>query len=156
MKLKTLITTITLITAPICLKAYAVNELMVVMEIDKQMNGGFEAMLPAVDQLALQLSLNEEEKKELLDIYRAWFEEDIDRKKLVDGTADLYRQAFSEDEIKEMLQFFSTPTGKKVVKESPALMQKGAQLGMVEAQEKQALLLERLSPFIEKHTQQQE
>lgn len=129
-----------------------VEKLMAVMEVDKQMVGGFEAMLPIADQLSAQLSLNEKEKEELLGIYRNWFNHDIDRAKLSREIAELYRQTFSEKEIQDLLDFYSSPTGQKLVQEFPVLAQKQAQLGMAEAESKQKLLLEKLSPFIEKHS----
>jgi hypothetical protein len=152
-KIRTTFLSLTLAILPCITHADSADDLMDVMDVEKQMLGGFEAMLPMVDQMALQLSLSDTEKEELLNIYRTWFEDDIDREKLVKGTTDLYRQAFTNDEIKEMLAFFSSPTGQKVIQQSPTLMQEGAKLGMIEAQAKQSLLLARLNPFIEEHMQ---
>lgn len=149
-----LVTSLLVTFLPIAGHADDVDELMTVMQVEKQMLGGFEAMLPMIDQLALQLSLNEEEKKELLDIYRTWFKDDIDRAMLLDQVADLYRQAFTSKEIQELLEFYASPVGQKLVRVTPVLTQKAAKLGMAEAQAKQAILMEKLNPFIQKHSQQ--
>lgn len=133
------------------LSADQADELIRVMKIEQQMLGGFDAMLPMVNQLADQLSLDENEALELMAIYRTWFDEDIDRAMLIGETANLYRESFSEEEIAEMIRFFSSPVGQKVVTQSPILMQKGVALGMKEAQAKQEQLLHRLQPFFEKH-----
>ena len=54
------------------LKADLADDLMVTMEIEKQMDASFEAILPTINQLAQQLALTVEEKKELLDIYKKY------------------------------------------------------------------------------------
>ena len=149
---KTLITVLIFGMLSSLMSAENVKKLITIMEVDKQMVGGFEAMLPIVDQLSAQLSLNEKEKKELLGIYRDWFKNDIDRAKLSREITELYRQTFSAKEIQDLLDFYSSPTGQKLVQETPVLAQKQAQLGMAEAQSKQKLQLEKLNPFIEKHS----
>ena len=50
-----------------------------------------------------------------------------------------------------MIEFYATPVGQKLVEKSPALMQAGAQLGMQEAERAQPKLIEKLTPFLEKH-----
>lgn len=63
----------------------------------------------------------------------------------------LYLQVFSEDEIKEITKFYQSRVGKKFLDNSNFLMQKGAQIGMQEAQSKQVKLMERVKPFLDKH-----
>lgn len=127
------------------------EKLLVTMKVDEQMLGGFESMLPIVNQLADNLRLNDEETVELKNIYRNWFNNDLDREGLKRQIAVVYAQTFTVDEMEDVISFFESPTGKKLVEKSPSLTQKGAQLGMNEAQNKQHLLLEKLTPFIEKH-----
>ncbi|PNH91113.1 hypothetical protein C1M56_02380 [Vibrio diazotrophicus] len=127
------------------------EKLLVTMKVDEQMLGGFESMLPIVNQLADNLRLNDEETVELKNIYRNWFNNDLDREGLKRQIAVVYAQTFTVDEMEDVIRFFESPTGKKLVEKSPSLTQKGAQLGMNEAQNKQHLLLEKLTPFIEKH-----
>jgi hypothetical protein len=43
--------------------------------------------------------------------------------------ADLYADAFSEDELREMAAFYRTPVGQKMALSAPALMRQGAELG---------------------------
>lgn len=128
-----------------------IDEMFSVMEIDKQMTGGFEAMLPVVDQMSQQFKLDQAGKEELKEIFRTWFNEDIDRVKIVNQVKAQYSQTFTDQEIKEITKFYKTPTGKKFLQESPKLMQLGAQAGMQEAQSKQVKLMERVKPFLDKH-----
>ena len=128
----------------------SVEEMFQIMEMDKQLNGGFEAMLPVINQMANRFKLDVEEKEQLTNIYRAWFHEDIDRTIVMNKMKELYVNAFSEKEIQEITKFYQTPVGQKFLKQSPELMKLGAQIGMTEAQSKQTQLLNRLQPFLEK------
>jgi len=115
----------------------SVEKMFTVIGIDQQFNGGFEAMLPVVDQLAAQLKLDVNVKKELRNIYRSWFENDIDRKAMKSKIVEIYAEAFNEKEINELIVFYQSPIGQKFLKKSPELMKLGAQIGMQEAQSKQ-------------------
>ena len=64
---------------------------------------------------------------------------------------DLYAENFSVEEIEGIVEFYRTPMGKKFLEITPALTKSAAQIGMVEAQDKQQALLDRLGPFMEKH-----
>lgn len=132
-------------------KVAAIEKMFVIMGIDRQMAGGFEAMLPAVEQLASNLNLDAKEKEELKNIYRDWFEQDIDRVSMKKQVIDLYADNFSQQEIEEVIKFYQTPIGQKFLEKAPELMQLGVQIGMKEGQAKQQLLINRLTPFLEKH-----
>jgi len=129
----------------------SVDKMFEVMDMERQMNGGFEAMLPLIDQMAAQFRLDATGKEELTTIYRTWFNDDIDRDKMINTIKDLYAETFTEQEIDAITAFYRTDVGQKFLGKQPELMQIGAQLGMTEAQSKQAQLLERLQPFLEKY-----
>ncbi|ELB2962470.1 DUF2059 domain-containing protein [Vibrio parahaemolyticus] len=129
----------------------AAERLLKVMKVEKQLSEGFEAMTPMIDQLANSLQLNKSQTEELVNIYRDWFLNDIDRQRIIDELAILYSQTFSQQEIESMIVFYSTPEGQKFIEKAPALMQAGAQLGMQEAELAQPQLIEKLTPFLEKH-----
>ena len=139
------------LSTPTMAQETPVDEMFRVMSMDKQMTGGFEAMLPVIDQMSAQFKLNNEGKEELKGIFRAWFNEDIDRSKIINEVKKLYSQSFTDDEISKVTEFYQTPTGKKFLEKSAQLMQLGAQIGMQEAQSKQVKLMERVKPFLEKH-----
>ncbi|WP_251359954.1 DUF2059 domain-containing protein [Kangiella sp. TOML190] len=50
--------------------------------------------------------------------------------RLVNGIIDLYSNTFNEQELKDLLAFYKTESGKKFVKELPVIMQKSSQLGV--------------------------
>jgi len=139
------------LSAPIMAQESPVDEMFRVMSMDKQMIGGFEAMLPVIDQMTAKFSLDNEGKKELREIFRTWFNEDIDRSKVMSEMKQLYSQAFTNDEISEITKFYQTSVGKKFLEKSTQLMQLAAKIGMKEAQSKQVKLMERVAPFLEKH-----
>ncbi|MCL1046087.1 DUF2059 domain-containing protein [Shewanella electrodiphila] len=138
-------------SAPVMAEEAAIDKMFKVMNMDTQMNGGFEAMLPVIDQMSAQFQLNEAGKAELKQIFRTWFNEDIDRAKIINEIKALYSESFTDDELKAVTEFYQTPVGQKFLEKSPQLMQSGAQIGMQEAQSKQTQLMERVQPFLEKH-----
>ncbi len=131
-------------------KADTVDDLFEVMDMQKQLTGGFEAMMPMIEQQAAQLQLDAEGKKELQAIFKTWFETDIDQEGMVNQMKQLYRDSFTDEELTEVIAFYNTAVGQKFIKQSPALMQEGARIGMLEAQNAQGKLMERLAPFFEK------
>lgn len=139
------------LSAPTMAQETPIDEMFRVMSMEKQMAGGFEAMLPVIDQMTAEFKLDSEGKEELRDIFRTWFNEDIDRSKMTSEIKKLYSQAFTDDEISEITKFYQTPVGKKFLDKSPELMQLGAQIGMEEGQAKEVKLVERIQPFLEKH-----
>ena len=128
-----------------------VAKLFKVMSMEEQFASGFDAMLPLIDQMAVQFQLDADGKEELKTIYKDWFNDDIDHSLVISKMSKLYADTFSEEEIVGLIEFFETPIGKKFLDESPELIKVGAQIGMDAAEAKQAELLARLQPFFEKH-----
>lgn len=54
--------------------------------------------------------------------------------------AKVYMESFSEAEIDEILAFYDTPVGKKMVAETPKLTQKAMEIGQVWGMELQPLM----------------
>ena len=115
------------------------------------MDAGFSAMMPMVDQLSVQLKLDATGKAELIQLYKDWFEKDLDQEKMRNNIVTLYADTFTAEELNGLREFYLTPLGKKALKVLPEIMQKGAQLGMEEAKTKEQALMTRLNTFIEKH-----
>ncbi len=128
-----------------------IDEMFKVMSMDKQMSGGFEAMLPMIDQMTIKFKLDSEQKEELKNVFRTWFNEDLDREKMKNEFKRLYASNFTDAEIVKITEFYKTPVGVKFLEKSSHLMQQGAQIGMEEAQAKQAKLMERMQAFLVKH-----
>ena len=76
------------------------------------------------------------------DIMHTWIAhvlQDIDLQGIV---VKLYMESFSEAELRDLITFYRTPTGKKALTVMPQLMQKGMTIGMEKAQEHTAELQE--------------
>ncbi len=82
------------------------------------------------------------ELKPYRDVMLKWMEKTLSEERLAARMIDLYAEAFSEEEIRDLLAFYKTPTGKKTLEKMPILIQEGAQIGMDLAKENQAELLE--------------
>jgi len=139
------------LSTPAVAQEKPVDELFRVMSMDKQISGGFEAMLPVIDQMSARLKLDTQGNEELKNIFRTWFNEDVDLKSMEEKTKQLYSHNFTSDELHEVTKFYQSPTGQKFLEKSSQLMQAGVQIGMQETKAKEPQLMERLRPFIEKY-----
>jgi uncharacterized protein len=59
---------------------------------------------------------------------------------MLPGMTAIYKDTFSEPEVREMIAFYRTPTGKKVLETMPDVMQRSAEVGIALAQENQGEL----------------
>jgi uncharacterized protein len=66
---------------------------------------------------------------------RAFVQKYMSWESLKGDYARIYADAFSEEELRQMIAFYRTPTGQKAVKMLPELMAKGAALGHSRVQE---------------------
>ena len=73
-----------------------------------------------------------ESKKALLETYQAKANAALDSaigwNKLKPKMVDLYTQTFTEQELKDLVKFYESPLGKKVLREMPKVTQQSAQL----------------------------
>ena len=106
----------------------AANELLNTMDLNTLLYGSIESMLQL--QLSQNPSLQPFEKT-----MRTFFNKYMSGESLREGFIEIYTEAFTERELKEINAFYSTPTGKKTLEATPALMSKGAALGQKRVQE---------------------
>jgi len=128
-----------------------IDQLFDLIHIEEQMTGSFDAMIPVINQMSSQYQLDAEAKKELSNIYKTWFNNDLNTDSMIAQIADIYAETFTAEEIQMLIEFYETPIGQKLIKETPELAQKGALIGMEAAQKAQPKLIEKLTPFLEKH-----
>ena len=115
----------------------AAQELAELLELESQMLGGASAMINAMTQQNPQLVQFE-------DVILEWAESFMTWETFGPRIVAIYANAFSEQELRELIEFYKTPTGQKTLKVMPDLMTQGAQLGMIEAQARQADLEQRI------------
>jgi uncharacterized protein len=109
-----------------------------------------QAMQAALDQtLAIQLKANPQ-LEPVKDVMRKFFAKHLSYSALKDELIKIHMDEFTEAELKEIAAFYRTPTGKKSVEKLPALMQKGAELGMKRVQENSAELQQMIKDALKK------
>jgi len=84
--------------------------------------------------LAMQLGQNPA-LREHRDLVRAWLEKTIGWEGLKDDVTDMYLKTFTEQELVEMNAFYGSPTGRKVIKQLPELVQQRNRLAMQRMQD---------------------
>ena len=73
-----------------------------------------------------------------------------------DDYVGLYTEAFTEQELRQLIRFYSSPLGQKVVDKMPVLMQQSMQLGqkrMMKLMPEIEALSEEMVQEIQKHAQ---
>ena len=63
------------------------------------------------------------------DILREFFGKYMSWEALQNDILALYVESFTEEEIRELIAFYTTPTGQKTMKTLPVVMAKGAEIG---------------------------
>jgi hypothetical protein len=129
----------------------AATDLTSIMGLNRQLESGFNAMMPMIGNLSRQLKLNEADQTELVGLYRSWFTEDIDQAKLKETIIKLYAEMFTLEELTGLTDFYKSPLGQKTLGTLPELTRRSSLAGMEGAKAAQQKLQERLRPFIEKH-----
>jgi hypothetical protein len=80
-----------------------------------------------IEKLA-KMGLEEPKLKKIKTMSVAYAEKIADDPELEEKRVELFVKTFSEDEIKELTQFYRTPTGKKALRKLPELTQQAVQL----------------------------
>jgi len=83
-------------------------------------------------------------QKEIMD----WFSEFFVWEQIRDLYADIYVEVFTEDELNELIQFYQSPLGQKVLKKMPELMQKSMEKSQALLQDKMPEFQKRLQKTI--------
>jgi hypothetical protein len=114
-------------TANLAAKA-AAKELLETIDMEAQ----FEVMLD--NMLQTQLEQNPQ-MVQFEDIFKDFFAKYFTYSALEDKLAELYAESFTAEELKDLIAFYQTPTGKKSISVMPELMMKGMAVGQQIVQE---------------------
>ncbi len=115
----------------------AATELLSLMNLEKTMAGAAAAMTDAMIQGNAILAPYRE-------VILQWARGFMTWETFGPRYVALYTEAFTESELREMIAFYKTPTGQKVLTLMPELMQRGSKIGADVAQEHSAELQEML------------
>lgn len=111
------------------------------------------AAFAATTEPALQ-QMPEAKRPAIRQIFKEFAESIADSPELKARLTALYKESFTEAELRDMLAFYETPTGKKALEKIPDLFQKGAAVGQDLAQKKQAELQRELEKILRDDTGQ--
>ena len=117
--------------------AAAASELLELLHTEKTINDSMEMMLNLQIETNAQMAPFEDVMREFLAKYMSW-------ENLKGDFVDMYAGAFTESEINELIVFYQTGTGQKVITLMPELMQRGAVIGETRIQENMSELQEML------------
>lgn len=114
-----------------------------------------EMMTSYMSMMKLQLAMSgvkeaDALEKEMMD----WFSELYAWENIRDIFVESYIEVFSEDELNELIRFYSSPLGQKLLNKQPEVVKKGMQKMQVRLQEKmpefQEKLKKRISEILKK------
>lgn len=119
--------------APTPERKQAAMDLLLVMKMDVVMDDMIKQMLDAQIQSNPDIARFRPQMEAFFAKYISWAA-------LKDDLASIYAEEFTEDEMKEIGNFYKTPTGQKLAQKLPVLTTKGAQLGQQRVQQNMAEL----------------
>ena len=130
-----------------------IEELLQTMKIDEMMTPVFEQMRYMLEQRFTQMGAPEDMRpilKRYTDKLVTVMEEAMGWQTLKGDIISIYVQAFTEDELRGMLEFYKSPIGRSVTAKMPAVMQQS----MLLSQKRTPELLEKLKKISEELTQE--
>lgn len=115
----------------------AALDLLTISRAEQNIDESIELMLSMQLEQNPMMSQFEDILRDFITKHMAW-------EGLVDEYAQLYMDAFSESELKDMVAYYRTETGQKAATMLPTLMQQGAMIGQRKMMENQGELEERI------------
>ncbi len=111
----------------------AARELLEIIDLERQMMGSATAMMDAMVLQSPQLD-------PYRDVILTWAESVMSWEVFGPKFVRMYAEAFTEQELRELIAFHRTPTGQKALTLLPDLASQGAQLAALEARSRQSEL----------------
>ena len=127
----------------------AAEKLLDMMEMDSLMQKSIEQMLQVQLQRQPQMEPFKGVMLEFFSKYLSW-------ESLKTEYVDIYVSEFSEKELRDMIAFYETDTGKKAMSKLPQLMSRGAQIGSRRVQENAHILRQMISEKAQELQKQKE
>jgi uncharacterized protein len=119
---------------------------------DKAMQSGFQSMIDPIVASMRQRGMPDAAAQEVKVAFNEWFTETIKWEDLKPKMAEIYMQQFTEAELKDLIAFYQTPTGKKAIEKLPTVTQQSAVVGREHAQKNGESLQLKLKQIAEKYT----
>ena len=105
-------------------KAADIRHLLVLTNAQQTVAQVFDSQLPAIKENMLKnMSTDDPDSQAVVDKFVKKMQDRVDSGELVELIVPVYAKHFSHDDIKRMIAFFDSPTGKRYIQESPAYLQ---------------------------------
>lgn len=114
-------------------KQATINELLNVINFDKVINESIDASMKGLEQMLPGLAKHQTE-------LRNFYNKTINPQQLRNDVTTIYAEIFTEQELKDLITFYKTPTGQKALQKLPEIMQRSMQLAQQRLMENQAEL----------------
>jgi hypothetical protein len=108
-----------------------VEKLLLLMKQDQLVNQMFDQMKPVLAQQFQQMNLTEKQSAMVNKYYDQVFEvmkAEMSWEKIKDDFIQIYMAVFTEEEIQELIVFYQSPIGRKLVEKQPLLLQQSMAL----------------------------
>ena len=100
----------------------AARQMLLEINLEKTLNQSIDILLSSFSRSNPAIAKHE-------DILRAFFSKNFTYELLEDDYIQIYCNEFTEDELRELTEFYKTDIGQKLLVKLPILMKKGAELG---------------------------
>lgn len=104
----------------------SLDELFSLTDMDKLVDSAYGQMDSMFAQMAGQMELTEAQKpimEKFFKKYTALVREELSWQQLKAPMNEAYRKVFTEPEVRELIEFYQSPLGKKLLEKMPELMQ---------------------------------
>ena len=124
-------------TSPTEDKTANVRRLLTLMGAEKLQASIIDQFMNIFKSSFAKTARPDERSQKILDRMTTLFTEEVKKADFLQMTADLYSKNFTNDEIKELIQFYESPVGRKTIQVLPTVTQesmtRGAELGQIAA-----------------------
>lgn len=157
MKLPSLILSVLLVGVPILSHADEASHRAAAMKLLAKVNSqdtmmaAFPAMLDPLSKQLAQQGIPKEGVEEVRKAVMDWLKKEVNFDVLAPKLAELYMKEFTEQELNDIVKFYETPLGQKLLAKLPVLMQQGAVIGQQAVQAKQADLQKIIMEIVSKY-----
>lgn len=81
---------------------------------------------------------------------------DMPVEEIVEAMVPIYQKHLTKSDMDGILAFYSSPAGQKLLREQPAMMQEGMQVGSTIGQKRMRSIMEKMDEFIAELTKQEQ
>lgn len=120
------------------------------------MRAGFDSVINGVIENMHQHGMPQQGVDEIKAAVAKWYDAEINFDDIRPKMVDVYVKDFSEGDLKQVVDFYESPVGQKVIKNLPGVMREGAVIAQEYTKAKIPSLNAQLTPILVKYRDQME